>query len=102
MRRHRLAIVLLLLWLALPALPDPAAGAPPVLSEAAAWLQQYVRIDTSNPPGHEERAADFLAGLLRKEGIASQVVKNPEGRANLWARLASPASGGRAVLLLHH
>jgi len=103
MRRQSLAIVLLpLLWLALPAAPALAASAPPVLSEAAAWLQQYVRIDTSNPPGHEERAADFLAGLLRKEGIASQVVKTPEGRSNLWARLAAPASGGRAVLLLHH
>lgn len=102
MRSQRLAIVFLLLWLAAPALPSHAASKAPALSEAAGWLQQYVRIDTSNPPGHEERAADFLAGLLRKEGIASQVVKSPEGRSNLWARLASPASGGRAVLLLHH
>src|SRR6185312_765801 len=102
MRSQRLAIVFLLLWLAAPALPSHAASKAPALSEAAGWLQQYVRIDTSNPPGHEERAADFLAGLLRKEGIASQVVKTPEGRSNLWAGLASPASGGRAVLLLHH
>ncbi|HEV7785079.1 MAG TPA: M20/M25/M40 family metallo-hydrolase [Thermoanaerobaculia bacterium] len=98
MRRLLPAIVLAisLLWLAVPSLPAPA------LPEAAGWLQQYVRIDTSNPPGNEQRTADFLAGLLRKEGIASQVVKTPEGRANLWARLAAPASGGRAVLLLHH
>jgi len=100
MRRHLPVIVLSLLWLVEPDRLAPAA--PPALSEAAGWLQQYVRIDTSNPPGNEHLAADFLAGLLRKEGIASQVVRTPEGRANLWARLASPASGGRAVLLLHH
>lgn len=102
MRRYPLATLFLLLSLALPAPAAIAGKSAPVLSEAAGWLQQYVRIDTSNPPGHEERAADFLAGLLRKEGIPSQVVTSPEGRANLWARLASPASGGRAVLLLHH
>ncbi|HSS48657.1 MAG TPA: M20/M25/M40 family metallo-hydrolase, partial [Thermoanaerobaculia bacterium] len=109
MRRHLptlgLAIAAPLLGLALQGLPASAGSAArsgPALSEAAGWLQQYVRIDTSNPPGHEELAADFLAGLLRREGIASQVVRTPEGRANLWARLAAPASGGRAVLLLHH
>ncbi len=92
--------MLAVLWLVLPGRWAPAA--PPVLSEAAGWLQSYVRIDTSNPPGNEQAAADFLAALLRKEGISSQVVKTPEGRSNLWARLASPSSGGRAVLLLHH
>ena len=75
---------------------------PPVLSEAAGWLQQYLRIDTSNPPGNEGRAAAFLASLLQRAGIPSRVVATPEGRANLFARLASPRSGGRAVLLLHH
>jgi acetylornithine deacetylase/succinyl-diaminopimelate desuccinylase-like protein len=78
-------------------------SAPPsALSEAAGWLQQYLRIDTSNPPGNEGRAAAFLAGLLQRAGVASRVVANPEGRANLIARLSSPKSGGRAILLLHH
>jgi acetylornithine deacetylase/succinyl-diaminopimelate desuccinylase-like protein len=102
MRRHPFAIVLPLLWLAVPDLPAPAANSTSVLSEAAGWLQRYVRVDTSNPPGNEQQAADFLASLLQREGIPSQAVRTPEGRANLWARLASPASGGRAVLLLHH
>jgi acetylornithine deacetylase/succinyl-diaminopimelate desuccinylase-like protein len=74
----------------------------PALSEAAGWLQQYLRIDTSNPPGNEGKAAAFLAGILQKEGIPSRIVATPEGRASLYARLSSPRSGGRAVLLLHH
>lgn len=80
----------------------PAHAATPALSEPATWLQQYLRIDTSNPPGNEGRAAALLAGLLQKAGIPSRVIANPQGRANLYARLASPKSGGRAILLLHH
>ena len=101
MRLLRLSILLALLP-AISAGPASAASTAPGLSEAAGWLQQYLRLDTSNPPGNEQRGAAFLAGLLQREGIASRVVANPEGRASLWARLSSPASGGRAVLLLHH
>lgn len=101
MRLLRLSVLLALLPV-ISAGPASAASTAPVLSEAAGWLQQYLRLDTSNPPGNEQRGAAFLAGLLQREGIASRVVANPEGRASLWARLSSPASGGRAVLLLHH
>lgn len=72
------------------------------LSEGARWLQTYLRIDTTNPPGHEAAAAAFLAGLLRREGIEPRLLVSPAGRTNLVARLSSPASGGRAVVLLHH
>ena len=33
-------------------------------NEATRILQEYVRIDTSNPPGDTRKAADFLAGIL--------------------------------------
>ena len=72
------------------------------LSEAAGWLQGYLRIDTTNPPGNEGRAADYLAGILARAGIPSQRIETPSHRASLWARLRAPASGGRALLLLHH
>ncbi|HEX4962735.1 MAG TPA: M20/M25/M40 family metallo-hydrolase [Thermoanaerobaculia bacterium] len=98
MRPLRLAALLILLVPQRPAAPAAA----PALPEPAAWLQQYLRLDTSNPPGNEQRAVDFLAGILLREGIPARTVKTPEGRANLWARLSSPASNGRAILLLHH
>src|SRR4051794_41943463 len=75
-------------------LSSSASASPAPLSEPAGWLQQYLRVDTSNPPGNEGRAAAFLAGLLQKAGIPSRVIANPQGRANLYARLASPRSGG--------
>jgi len=82
--------------------PSAGSAGDRALSEAAGWLRQYLRIDTSNPPGNEARAAAFLAGILQRAGIPSRVVATPEGRANLYARLSSPRSGGRAILLLHH
>jgi len=97
-KRPALLLLPLLVWLPFPA---RSAGAP-ALSEAAGWLQQYLRIDTSNPPGNEGKAAAFLAAILQREGIPSRVVATPEGRASLYARLSSPRSGGKAVLLLHH
>jgi len=93
----------LVIALAVFALPGALPGARPVeLSEPARWLQAYLRIDTTNPPGREHLAAAYLAGILKREGIPSHVARTPDGRANLWARLSSPRSNGRAVVLLHH
>jgi acetylornithine deacetylase/succinyl-diaminopimelate desuccinylase-like protein len=89
-------------------LPAPRGGAAaaddaaPRLSEAAGWLRGYVQIDTSNPPGNERQAAAYLTAILAREGIASRLWLSPTGRASLSARLSSPRSGGRALLLLHH
>ncbi len=100
---RRLAAAALLAGIAgIAASPARAAGTAPHLSEAAAWLSGYVQIDTTNPPGNERRAADYLAGILAREGIASRQWTTPSGRVNLSARLSSPGSSGRALLLLHH
>jgi acetylornithine deacetylase/succinyl-diaminopimelate desuccinylase-like protein len=99
-------LLLLVLLLPPPAALRGAAAATgddaPRLSEAARWLRGYVQIDTSNPPGNERQAAAYLAAILSREGIASRLWLSPTGRASLSARLSSPRSGGRALLLLHH
>src|ERR1700712_2221370 len=80
-RLARPLLLALLLALLLP--PLPARAGSPALSEAAGWLQQYLRIDTSNPPGNEGKAAAFLAGILQRAGIPSRVVATPDGRGDL-------------------
>ncbi len=77
--------------------------AEPKFPEQAAWLQEYLRIDTSNPPGQEHRSAAFLAYLLNRERIETRILVSPGGRSNLWARLPAARPSGRgAVLLTHH
>ncbi len=78
----------------------PAALAQSIEDEALAWLQEYIRIDTINPPGNETRAVEFIAGVLEDEGIPYQTAESAPGRGNLWARL----EGGDepALILLQH
>ena len=70
-------------------------------SEAVRTIQSYVRIDTSNPPGDVTKAADFLTGILKREGIAVTRYESAPGRSILVARLKG-SGAGKPLLLLHH
>jgi acetylornithine deacetylase/succinyl-diaminopimelate desuccinylase-like protein len=76
--------------------------------EIVALLQQYVRIDTSNPPGDTRKAADFLAALFEREGIPVTRYESAPGKAIVYARLKAtiaPSAGrpaAKAIVLLHH
>ncbi len=83
--------------LALAAAPD---GMPSV-DEAAALLSRYIQIDTTNPPGNEIRAAQFLKEIFDREGIEARILESAPGRANIYARLRGDGSR-KAVVLLHH
>ena len=74
--------------------------AQPIEDEALTWLQEYIQIDTINPPGNETRAVTFIANILQSEGIPYQVAESAPGRGNIWARL----EGGDepALILLQH
>ncbi len=69
--------------------------------EAVALLADYLRIDTTNPPGNEIRAAQFFARLLQREGIECRTFESSPGRGNLFARLKGNGSK-RALILLNH
>jgi len=63
-------------------------------------LQDYVQINTVNPPGNESRAVEFLSRIFDAEGIHYETAESAPGRGNIWARL----QGGDepALILLHH
>src|SRR5258706_10269733 len=69
--------------------------------EATALLSQYLRINTTNPPGNEIAAARWLQAVLRRDGIDAQIFEPTPGKANLYARLAGDGSA-RPLILLNH
>lgn len=66
--------------------------------ETVKFLSDLVKIDTSNPPGNETRAAEYIKGVLAAEGIPSQIYESAPGRGNLVARLKG--NGSKKPLLL--
>src|SRR5262249_35369269 len=81
-----------------PMVTSRAATAPNAGEEAIAHLRALLRIDTTNPPGNESPAAEYLADTLREAGIEPVMVEKVKGRANVIARLRG--NGEAAPLLL--
>ncbi len=70
---------------------------------AVQWMQQYLRIDTTNPPGHEMQAVAFYKRILDAEGIENKVFEYAPGRGDLWARIPhTTAQAQRPLILLNH
>ena len=70
-------------------------------NEAIHHLQDYLRIETVNPPGNEIKGAAFFRTLFEKESIPFQVFEPSPGRGNILAALKGDGSK-RPVLLLSH
>jgi acetylornithine deacetylase/succinyl-diaminopimelate desuccinylase-like protein len=85
------------------ALP-PAADTAALSREAAGWLAELIKINTTNPPGNEEAAAKYIAGILQKEKIAFELLPVGPGRSALVARLNASAfpDPSKALLLVAH
>ncbi len=83
---------------------SPVGDTTALAKEAEGWLADLIRIDTTNPPGNEQAAAKYIAGILTKEGITSEFLDLAPGRSALVARLRSAAvpDPSRALLLVAH
>lgn len=67
-------------------------------TETMQHFQALLRLDTSNPPGHEKLAADYLKQVLERENIPAQLFALEPDRPNLVARLKG--TGRRLPLLV--
>lgn len=66
-------------------------------------LQQYVRIESINPPANTAPAAALLKRVLEAEGIPVRLFPSgPDGQTNLLARLAGRDRAKKPLLLLNH
>jgi acetylornithine deacetylase/succinyl-diaminopimelate desuccinylase-like protein len=97
MLRTTRAFVLIALVIGFAQAP-PAPNWPTVDAETLNHFQALIRFDTTDPPGREREAVDYLKKVLTSEGIDVQEFSNEAHRPNLVARLKG--SGARRPLLL--
>ena len=67
----------------------------------ALLLQQYIQIDTSNPPGDESAGARWLVAQLARGGVQAETIESAPRRANVYARIRGKQPGGGLLLLSH-
>lgn len=72
-----------------------------IRDESVGYLQDLLRLNTVNPPGNEIIACQYLAGVLAREGIPSQIFESAPTRANLVARLAGDGRAAPLLLMVH-
>src|SRR5260370_4001614 len=88
----------------IPGNPPQIAARPAIAKEAQSWLADLIKINTANPPGNEQIAALYIAGILQKDGIKAEILDLTPGRSAVVARLRSSvvAQPSRALLLVAH
>ncbi|MFO0745414.1 MAG: M20/M25/M40 family metallo-hydrolase [Myxococcota bacterium] len=69
--------------------------------ESLDHLKALLRIPTVNPPGNERPAAEYIAAVLRKEGLEPTLVEAQPGRTSVVARLRAERPSGQGPLLLN-
>jgi acetylornithine deacetylase/succinyl-diaminopimelate desuccinylase-like protein len=72
-----------------------------VEAESMEHFQAVLRFDTSDPPGNERPAAEYLKQVLEREGIPTKVFELEPNRLNVVARLTGTGKK-RPLLLMGH
>lgn len=74
---------------------------PVMVSRDVRLLQQYVAIDTSNPPGNETAGAQFLIRQIRAAGVPAELIESAPGRGSVYARIRGKHAGNALLLMSH-
>jgi len=69
--------------------------------EALQTFQGLLRIDTTNPPGNEKKACEFIGDILKREKIPFEILESDPDRANLVCRLKGDGSHQPLLLNAH-
>jgi acetylornithine deacetylase/succinyl-diaminopimelate desuccinylase-like protein len=72
-----------------------------VRDEAIRHLQALIRMNTTNPPGNEAVAAEYLAGVMAAEGLAPIVLKATPTRGSVMTRLRGNGAQPPLMLMAH-
>jgi acetylornithine deacetylase/succinyl-diaminopimelate desuccinylase-like protein len=69
--------------------------------EITRFLSDLIRINTTNPPGNETAAANFIAQYIAKEGLKTEVIESAPGRGSVITRLKGSGEKPNLLLLSH-
>jgi acetylornithine deacetylase/succinyl-diaminopimelate desuccinylase-like protein len=69
--------------------------------EALNYFQQYLKVDTSNPPGNEIEGALFLKSIFDKENIENRIYETAPKRGNIIAKIEGNKKENPLYLLNH-
>jgi acetylornithine deacetylase/succinyl-diaminopimelate desuccinylase-like protein len=72
-----------------------------VEAEVTSLLRDLIRIDTTNPPGNEAKAAKYLAENLGKDGFECELFESAPSRGSVITRLRGTGEKPRLLLLSH-
>ena len=70
-------------------------------AETLKHFQSLIRAETTDPPGNERPAAEYVKQVLEREGIATKVFELEPNRLNIVARLKGDGSK-RPLLIMGH
>ena len=71
------------------------------MKDTLTLLCDLIRIDTTNPPGNELPAAEYLRNVMEREGIPAQVLTSEGARGSVVARLKGSGKEHPLLLLGH-
>ena len=69
--------------------------------EITRFLSDLIRINTTNPPGNETRAANLIARYLANEDIKAEIIESAPGRGSVITRLKGSGEKPNLLLLSH-
>lgn len=70
--------------------------------ETREFLQTYLKIDTTNPPGNEIRKAKFLFEKFLKDNLEGEILESDEKRGNFILKISGSDPNSPSLLLLSH
>jgi acetylornithine deacetylase/succinyl-diaminopimelate desuccinylase-like protein len=70
-------------------------------AEILRHFRALIQIDTTNPPGNETKAVEYLKKVLEDEGIPTQTFALDPNRTNLVARLKGNGSKKPLLIMAH-
>ncbi len=71
-----------------------------IMNETTKLLRDLIRINTTNPPGNETKAAQYLFDFFSQEDFEPEILESAEERGNLLVRL--PGKDDQSLLFLSH